>query len=326
MTNDILKELRSAQGFISGQALCDKLGVSRTAVWKRIRALANEGYVIEAVPNRGYRLVESPDVLSEEDLKDRIKTKRMGREVRCFDRIGSTNQYAKNAAEEGAPEGLLITADEQTRGRGRSGHTWSTPPGQAIAMTLLLRPPLPAEKISMTTLVMGLAVCRACRRLYNLDAMIKWPNDVVIGNHKICGILTEMSTDMESVSYIVIGIGINVNITGFPDELKDIATSICLELGRKVSRAELIAAVMEEFEQCYDTFLENEDLSDLMDEYNEYLVNKGREVRVLSPDSQYQGTAQGIDKAGCLLVMREDGSVEAVYAGEVSVRGLYGYV
>lgn len=326
MKNEILRALREADGYVSGQELCEHFGVSRTAVWKNIRSLQEDGYEIEAVPNRGYRIIGCPDTIAEEEVASRLKTKRMGKTIRYFSVIDSTNNYAKRIGEDGAPDGTLVIADEQTAGKGRSGRRWVTPSGQAIAFTLLLRPALPPSRISMVTLVMGLAVCRAIRRLYDLPVGIKWPNDVVIDGKKICGILTEMSAEIDGVHYIVIGVGINANLTSFPEEIRDVATSVALQLGHDVSRAEIIAEVMKQFEDFYEGFEQDGDLTKLIGEYNSDLLNRNNKVRVLDPKGEYEGTALGIDRLGQLLVRRQDGSVAEVYAGEVSVRGVYGYV
>lgn len=326
MKSEILAALRESQDYVSGQELCEKLQVSRTAIWKKIKELQGEGYEIEAVPNRGYRIVGCPDIIAAEEVESRLKSKWAGHPVKYFDEITSTNQYAKRIGEEGAPEGTLVVADEQTQGKGRSGRVWSTPHGTAIAMTLLIRPKLPPASISMVTLVMGLAVARACRELYHLPVGIKWPNDVVIHGKKLCGILTELSAEMMSVNYVVIGTGINVNVKEFPEEIQKTATSIALELGHETGRAELIASCMEYFEVYYEKFIQAGDLSPLMEEYNELLLNRDQKVRVLEPGREYTGTALGINQNGELLVVREDGSRTAVYAGEVSVRGVYGYV
>lgn len=326
MKSEILTALREGDGYVSGQELCERLQVSRTAVWKRIKQLQEEGYEIEAVPNRGYRIRSCPDTVSAQEIESRLDTRWIGRTVEYYEVITTTNQYAKKAGEEGAPEGLLVVAEEQTQGKGRFGRWWKTPSGTCIAMTLLLRPKLPPARISMVTLVMGLAVTAACRELYGLPAGIKWPNDVVLHGKKVCGILTEMSAEMMAVNYIVIGTGINVNLKEFPKELEDTATSIALELGHEVNRAQLIAACMKKFEEYYEAFVQDGDLSRLMETYNDWLLNKGQQVRVLEPGSEYTGIALGINHAGELFVQREDGSVETVYAGEVSVRGIYGYV
>ena len=326
MKNEILRALRETDSYVSGQELCRKLGVSRTAVWKNIRSLQEDGYEIEAVTNRGYRLAGVPDTIAEEEVASRLPPERMGRQIRYFSRIDSTNQYAKRIAEEGAPDGTLIIADEQTAGKGRSGRTWVTPPAEAIAFTLLLRPKLSPDRISMVTLVMGLAVTNAVNSLYDVSAGIKWPNDVVIKGRKLCGILTEMSAEVRQVNYIVIGVGINANLTSFPEEIREIATSLRLELGCDINRAELIARVMTEFERLYAEFEAQGDLSAVMQEYNELCLNAGSKVRVLDPNGEYTGTSRGINSMGELLVETEDGQIQEVYAGEVSVRGIYGYV
>ena len=326
MKTQILAALRSCDGYISGQELCSLLQVSRTAVWKHIRQLQEEGYEIEAVQNRGYRLTGVPDTIAAQEVESRLKTRWIARPVRYFAEITSTNQYAKQIAEEGAEEGILIVADDQTRGKGRSGRSWTSEPGVAIAMTLLLRPSLPPERISMVTLVMGMAVCGAIRDLYGLDAGIKWPNDIVWNGRKICGILTEMSAEISSVAYIVIGTGINVNNTRFPEELADKAVSLKMALGRDINRAELITVCMEKFEQYYEQFLQAGDLRAVRSTYEAMLVNRGRAVRVLEPGHEYNGTAEGIDDLGMLLVRTPEGELKQVYAGEVSVRGIYGYV
>ena len=326
MKNEILRALRETDSYVSGQELCRKLGVSRTAVWKNIRSLQEDGYEIEAVTNRGYRLAGVPDTIAEEEVASRLQTERMGRQIRYFSRIDSTNQYAKRIAEEGAPDGTLVIADEQTAGKGRSGRTWVTPPAEAIAFTLLLRPELSPDRISMVTLVMGLAVTNAVNSLYGVSAGIKWPNDVVIKGRKLCGILTEMSAEVRQVNYIVIGVGINANLTSFPEEIREIATSLRLELSRDINRAELIARVMAEFERLYAEFEAQGDLGAVMQEYNELCLNAGSKVRVLDPNGEYTGTSRGINSMGELLVETEDGKMQEVYAGEVSVRGIYGYV
>ena len=324
--SEILTALRESEDYVSGQELCEKLQVSRTAVWKKIKQLQEEGYEIEAVPNRGYRIVGCPDTIAAQEVESRLQTERMGHPVVYFEEVTSTNQVIKKMAEEGATEGTLVVTDAQNQGKGRAGRVWTMEPGTNIAMSLLIRPKLPPAQISMVTLVMGLAVASACRELYQAPVGIKWPNDVVINGKKICGTLTEMSTEMMAVNYVVIGTGINVNGTEFPEEIRDKATSLCLELGKKVSRAQLMAACMKYFEEYYDKFLQTGDLSLLQEQYNELLLNRNRGVRVLEPGNEYSGVALGINKDGELLVEKEDGSRAAVYAGEVSVRGVYGYV
>ena len=324
--DEILRILRESKGSVSGQELSGRIGISRTAVWKHIRSLEEEGYGIEAVNRKGYRLVHVPDSIASREVERFLTTQRMGREICFLSRVDSTNQYAKRIAEEGACDGTLVIADEQTAGKGRSGRHWVTPPKSAASFTLILRPQLPPEKISMVTLVMGLAVADAFSHLYGLNAGIKWPNDVVAGGKKICGILTEMSAEIGQVHYIVIGAGINANMAHFPEEIRERATSLSLELGHDVNRAELVAEVMNEFEHLYGLFEENGSLKELREEYNSVCVNLNQMVRVLDPKGEYTGFARGINDSGALLVETKDGTIREVSSGEVSVRGIYGYV
>ncbi|MEE8886783.1 MAG: biotin--[acetyl-CoA-carboxylase] ligase [Eubacteriales bacterium] len=235
----------------------------------------------------------------------------------------STNEWVKRIAAEGAPDLTVCLADEQTAGKGRLGRAWKSPAGTSVSMSVLLRPDVPPERLSMLTLVMGMAAADGIREVTGLDVKIKWPNDVVIHGKKLCGILTEAGPD---VSYIVIGIGINVNMSEFPDELKDKATSMFIETGRKYSRSETAAAVLDAFLRYYRIFSETCDMSHLRDPYQKMLVNINERVRVLDPVKPFDGTALGIDEHGDLLVKKDDGTVTSVYSGEVSVRGIYGYV
>lgn len=328
---EILKALREAGGWLSGQELCGRLQVSRTAVWKAVTRLREEGYQIESVQNRGYRLLESPDVLTEAEIGSRLTTKVMGRNCFCLKETDSTNIQAKKLAEEGAPHGTLVCAEQQNLGRGRRGRAWSSPPGEAVYMSLLLRPGIRPEHASMLTLVMGLAAAKACQEVMEEAGSgpvpqigLKWPNDLVIDGKKAAGILTEMSTELGCIHYVVIGVGINVNTERFPEELTQ-AVSLRQAGKRVYSRPGLIALCMEKFEGYYEQFEKTEDLSLLKEEYERLLVNRNRRVRVLEPENEYLGTALGISDSGELLVRREDGRVEEVYAGEVSVRGVYGY-
>ena len=336
MKTEILTLLRNREDYISGQELCNRFGVSRTAVWKVMNNLKEEGYVIEAVQNKGYKLVSSPDIMDEHEIKSRLRTRWAGSKLYYYQETGSTNTDAKGLAEQGDPHGTLVVADMQTGGKGRRGRSWQSSAGTTIAMSIVCRPDFMPDRASMLTLVMGLSVAQAIREVTGLDSSIKWPNDIVVNGKKVCGILTEMSAELDYIQYLVIGVGINVNNGAdlpapergqtFPEEIRDMATSLFLETGKRIPRAELIAAVMDRFEQNYETFLQKEDLSELSDTYNQCLVNRNQEVRVLDPKGSYDGFARGIDDQGNLLVEKADGTIEKVYSGEVSVRGLYGYV
>lgn len=327
MKAEILKLLKDSPEYLSGQELCDRFGVSRTAVWKAVNQLKKEGFQIEAVQNKGYKLVDSPvDILGKSELESRIRTKWCGRRVQYYEQTGSTNIQAKRLAEEGAAGGTLVVADMQTDGRGRRGRGWISPAGTNVYYTLLLRPQFQPDKASMLTLVMALAVARAVEDVTGVSTHIKWPNDVVMNGRKMVGILTEMSAESDYIHHIVIGVGINVGEQQFPEELADRVTSVDREAGRKIPRAELIQKCMEYFETYYESFAECGSMSGLMGEYHDYLINRGRSVRVLDPRGEYGGMAEGINENGELLVRLEDGSIRAVYAGEVSVRGVNGYV
>ena len=326
MKSEILALLRERGDYVSGQELCGHFGVSRTAVWKAIGQLKREGYQIEAVQNRGYLLTEDEELFGQNELESRMNTRWAGHPVTCYDVIASTNLQAKMDAENGAGQGALVVADMQTAGRGRRGRGWSSPPGTNVYFSLILKPEIPPDKASMLTPVMGMAVAEGIQRTCDAKAMIKWPNDIVIDGKKVCGILAEMSVESEYIHYVVIGVGINVGLQEFPAEVA--RTAICLQeaCGKKVSRAELVTNVMRAFEEYYDIFLERENLSGLAERYDRMLVNCGQEVRVLDPKAEFQGIARGINESGELLVERKDGTVTSVYAGEVSVRGIYGYV
>lgn len=326
MKNKILWALNHSDGYVSGQELCGELQVSRTAIWKVINQLKEEGYVIESVPRKGYRILERPDLITAEEVGSRLDTKWAGQTLYFFESTGSTNTDASRFAEEGAPEGTLVIAEEQGKGKGRRGRSWVTPAGSAVAMSLVIRPQIAPEHISMVTLVMGLAVAYACQDVCSVKTQIKWPNDVVVDGKKICGILTEMASEIGYIKYLVIGTGINTTVEYFPEELRQTATSLHRIMGKHPDRAGLIAACMKRFEEFYEKFLQTEDLSLLREDYNALLAGIGNGVRVLEPNNEYNGISEGINDRGELLVRREDGSLEAVYAGEVSVRGIYGYV
>ncbi len=326
MKTEVLKLLKEYDGYLSGQEICQRLGVSRTAVWKVIKQLQSEGYQIEAVRNRGYHLTASTDVLTEAEIRSCIKGELMGCRVVCYEETDSTNTRARALAEEGAPEGTMTVAERQNAGKGRRGRSWSSPPGSGIFMSLVLRPDIPPSQASMVTLAAAVAVARGIRQATGVQAMIKWPNDLVLSGKKICGILTEMTTELESIQYAVVGIGINVNTEEFPQELSGTATSLFLETGSRWKRGPLVGEVAMAFEDCYRLFLASKDLSLLKEEYEQHLSNLNRQVTVLDPAGSYGGICRGITNDGQLLVEQEDGKVRQVLSGEVSVRGIYGYV
>ena len=326
MKGEILKLLKETDGYVSGQELCRRFGVSRTAVWKVINQLKEEGYEIEAVRNRGYALKGAGDVLSEAELLSCLKTEWAGGRTVYFDATDSTNIQARRLAEAHAPHGTLVVSDRQDGGKGRRGRSWASPSGVGIWMSLILRPEIAPSSASMLTLAAALAVREGIQEETGLSPLIKWPNDLVLNGKKICGILTEMSTELMEIQYVITGIGINVNQREFPPEIRDTATSLSLEAGRSFRRSSLIAAILKAFEKDYTAFLKTGDLSLLLEEYNACLVNRGKEVCILDPSGEYRAVAEGIDENGSLLVTLPDGTRREIISGEVSVRGIYGYV
>ena len=335
----VLQKLRETDSYLSGQQLCEALGISRTAVWKIVGRLKQEGYPIEAVTNKGYRLlsVEGRDLFNQEELERTMDTVWAGKPLIYKEETGSTNTDLFRLSDEGAAQGTIEVTSRQTAGKGRRGRTWISPPDVNVYMSILLTPAIRPDTAPMLTLVMALAVYEACEELYResdqeLRFGIKWPNDIVVSAgggpyRKICGILTEMRLEEMEIRDIVIGIGLNVNQTEFPEEIRETAGSLSLALGHPVNRAELTAAVWRHFEEVYKTYLETQSLEPLRERYECGLVNRGRKVRVLDPAEPFEGTAMGITSSGELIVCTEDGSADRfVGTGEVSVRGVMGYV
>lgn len=329
MKAEIITLLRQRGTYVSGQEICGQFHVSRTAVWKAIEQLKKEGYHIEAVQNKGYLLVEEDreDIFNQVELESRLNTQWIGSQLHFHETLDSTNVRAKTLAEQGAPHGTLVVANEQTAGRGRRGRAWESPGGTNIYYTLLLRPEIPPGKASMLTLVMAMAIVRGVEECCGTGAGIKWPNDIVVDGRKACGILTEMSLSVEqnTIDYVVIGVGVNAKLQQFPGELRGHAISLEEKYGH-IHRCVLTAAIMKYFESYYSLFLETESLEKLQEQYNAMLLNCDRQVRVLDPKGEFEGIARGISPTGELIVELPEGGEKYIYAGEVSVRGVYGYV
>lgn len=276
-------------------------------------------------------------------IESLLRTQWAGRNLFCYEETDSTNILAKAGGEAGDPHGTLYVAEKQNAGRGRRGRVWESPAKSSIYMTILLRPETAPVKAPMLTLVMAAAVADGIKKTVGNAAaessdaenvsrtgepgiQIKWPNDIVLNRRKLCGILTEMSAETDHINYVMIGVGVNVNQDAFPEELKEKATSLKIETGEEWNRPEIIASIMESFEHYYKIFLETEDLSGIQDEYNQMLANRDRDVRILEPGGDYDAHAEGINEVGELIVTTPDGQKKHIFAGEVSVRGIYGYV
>ena len=325
----VLSLLRQQEGFVSGEEISRRLGLSRTAIWKAVDALRRDGYTVEARTGLGYRLLAAPDAVTEPEIRHFLgETDRVGRTLVCLEEVDSTNLYAKQLAAEGAADGAVVVADRQTAGRGRLGRSFQSPGGRGIYLTALLRPDLPPERLSPVTAMAGVAVCRAVERHCNVSPGLKWPNDPVLGGKKLCGILTELSLEGETgrVQDLVLGIGINVSQRpeDFTPEIREIATSLTQALGRPVSRPALAAEVIREVDRLYAALTAGE-LGPYLAEYRRRCVNLGRTVRLLGPGGGETAEALDIDGDFGLVVRTADGTVRTVRSGEVSVRGLYGY-
>lgn len=328
---DVLAFLRDhPETFLSGEELSRRLGLSRAAIWKAVDALRHDGYTIEARTGLGYRLLGTPDALTEAEIRSCLgKTGGVGNTLYCLDQVDSTNTYAKQLAMAGAPDGTVVVADCQTAGRGRMDRRFESPAGQGIYLTALLRPDLPPERLMPVTALAGVAVCQAVEEVCGVGLQLKWPNDPILNGRKLSGILTELSLEAETgrMQYLVVGIGLNVGqaVEDFPPELREVATSLRRELGTAVSRPALAAAEIRALDRLYEA-LRGGDLRPYLEAYRRNCVNLGRTVRLQGPAGEETATAVGIDEDFGLIVEDSTGKRRTVRSGEVSVRGLYGYV
>ncbi len=325
MKNLILHKLKEIQTYVSGEELSNSLGVSRTAVWKHINELRKEGYIIESSSKKGYMLVGSPDILDKRELVI-PEGQQIGRELFHFDEIDSTNNYAKKMANEGCPHGTVIVAERQKLGRGRVGRQWQSDNNSGLWFSIVVRPDLEPERVQIITLAASIAVVEGARSELGINCGIKWPNDIILDSSKLGGILTELSAEPGHVNYVVVGIGINVNqtLSDFDTDLQNKATSIYIKTGKKCSRVKLLSSILSSFEEIYGAFLKGR-AEEIINRWNRYSVTIGKEVKIVSKDIEYIGTAQSIASDGKLVVKCKDGKTINVSAGEVQVRGLLGY-
>ena len=307
-------------GVVSGEELSSALGVSRTAVWKHIKTLKAIGYRFTAIPAQGYRLVSSPDILVPAEISSGLVTRRIGRRFICFRETESTNMVAFRMAEEGAEEGTVVVAEAQHLGKGRLGRRWESPPGVNLYCSLILRPPILPTQAAQLTFLSAVAVTRAITEMTLLQPVIKWPNDVLVGGGKVAGLLNEMSAETEKVNFIVLGIGININMRRdqFPNDLRHPATSLALETGREVSRLKFTRALLTALDDSYDAYLTS-GYDTIREEWLSRFSMNGREVRVTFQNNSQAGMVMGIDDDGALLLRLHDGRVERVLAGDVTI-------
>ena len=320
MRSDVLELLRAAGGYVSGEKMAEQLGVTRAAVWKKIAALRDAGYDISSAPRSGYILRSAPDRLIEPEIVKGLQTKLVGREIICYDAVDSTNIVLKELARQGAENGTVVVADTQGTGRGRMERAFFSPPGKGIWVSILLRPDFLPQEAPKCTLMAAVAVAQAMEK-FGLRAAIKWPNDILHDGRKLVGILTEMSAEMDRVNYIVIGIGINVNIAeeDFPEELRPIATSLMQMKGEPLSRVAFLQELLRELDVLYAD-VQRAGFAPVLAAWKKYAVTLGQQVRVLGPGGEtFEGTAADIDTEGALLIDTEEGQ-RRVLAGDVSIR------
>ncbi len=324
MTTDakILAALRANPDGVSGAQLADQLAISRAAVWSRIEELRQAGYDIEAGPHFGYRLVSAPDALHADDLLARLGGARIiGRDIQVFEETTSTNDVVEKLARDGVREGVVVFAESQTKGRGRLGRAWMSPTHKGLWFSILLRPELRPQAATQLTIASATALRRAVKSVTGVTAEIKWPNDLLINGKKVAGILTEMSAEPDRVRHIIVGIGVDVNqeANEFPAELRKIATSLRIESGEMVSRAELATAILQELEKDYARVCGGK-FAALADEWEAGCGTIGKHVSVQMGVQQVKGRAEALDDDGALLVRTEHGHLERVIGGDVTLK------
>ena len=309
---------RADDGLVSGGRIGAELGISRTAVWKHICSLRDAGYRIESVPARGYRLTGAPDSLLPEAIHAGLDCLIVGAHIRCLDETDSTNLQACRLGDAGEEQGLVVIADSQTAGKGRMGRSWESPPGVNLYASVLLRPPILPFDAPRLTFLSAVAVCRAIQSTTRLEPTVKWPNDVLLDGAKVAGLLNEMSAETDRVNYVVLGIGVNLNMTAdqFPGDLRYPATSLAIAAGRPVSRLAFTRALLREIDRLYRTFLDAGS-APILAEWTELCAMTGKAIEVDCGSSTVTGTMAGLAEDGALLVRTATGKMESVYAGDV---------
>jgi BirA family transcriptional regulator, biotin operon repressor / biotin---[acetyl-CoA-carboxylase] ligase len=316
----ILTALRAAgDNGVAGTELSQKVGISRAAVWARIEEMRSLGYEIEASPHLGYRLVSVPDVLHADDLLSSLgKARVIGRDIRVFEETTSTNDVIEKLARDGVKEGAVVFAESQTKGRGRLGRRWMSPPRRGLWFSVLLRPQLPPASVTQLTIAAATAMFRSIRAQTGLSPGIKWPNDILMGGRKVAGILTELSAELDKVKYVILGVGVDVNLTAteFPPELRKLATSLKIETGHKVNRAELAVRILQELDHDYARVCSGQ-FEAVANEWEEHCSTIGHNVVIHVGDRKIQGCAESLDADGALLLRTQHGRLERIIGGDV---------
>jgi BirA family biotin operon repressor/biotin-[acetyl-CoA-carboxylase] ligase len=318
--SDILTALRAAaERSVPGPELAQRVGISRTTLSHHVEGLTALGYEIEAKPHQGYRLVRSPDLLHPDDLLSRLaKTRIIGRDIRVFAQTTSTNDVVEKLARDGVKEGVVVFAEAQAKGRGRLGRKWVSPNRKGLWFSVLLRPQLRPELVTRLTIASATALSRAIRSQTELRPEVKWPNDILLNGKKAAGILTELSAELDTIKYVILGVGVDVNLTAsdFPVELRKIATSLRLEQGHLVDRSALAAAILLELDADYARATSGA-FESLADEWESQCTTLGRDVTIHVGDRTVRGRAESLDASGALLVRTSHGHLERISGGDV---------
>lgn len=306
--------------YVSGEEISRKLEISRAAVWKQINKLREKGYEFDAVPRVGYRLKQKPERIELVLLLSQLRTTQMGRQIKLLESTPSTQLVAQELAEQGAVEGTIVIAEEQTSGRGRMGRVWHSPAGKGIWMSMILKPQTSLQFTPQLTLVIAVALCRALQRMTGLAIGIKWPNDLLIGTRKISGILLESSAEDERVRYAIAGIGISANLdeSDYPEELRPIATSLKIEAGAKVDRETIIAEFLYELETLYQMYHE-QGFGPIKTLWEALSVSLHRPITIRTPMGTIQGVAECLDDSGALWITDEKGERRKIFSGDVEI-------
>lgn len=318
----IFKMLLEEKEYISGEEISERLGVSRTAIWKHINSLKEDGYEIEAVPRKGYILKYRPDKLIGTEIVTELNLKKWDKNnVYTYDQVDSTNTIAKKLANEGKEEGTFVIAEEQLKGKGRMGREWVSPHGKGIWVSFILRPEILPVHASEITFVIAVGIMEGIKKYTGHDVKIKWPNDILINGKKIVGILTEISAEMERINYIVAGVGINANqnVDDFPEEIKIKATSLKIATGKNINRNELLRKIIEEMENIYFLY-KKKGFERILEIWEQNNITLGRRVKAITFDGEIVGYAEKIDKEGYLIIRDDSGKENKILAGDVSLR------
>lgn len=309
--------------YVSGEMISKELNITRSAIWKYMKALKEDGYKIDSVTNKGYLLLSSPDVITYGEICNSLTTKYIGRNYNYFSTIDSTSTKAKDLASKNYPEGTTIISELQTCGRGRMGRTWVSPSGKGLFFSIILRPNVDPYSVGILTFVAAAAIHKSLKS-FNIDTTIKWPNDIYLDNKKVCGILTELNCELSSVNYVVLGIGLNVNTTleDYPSDIQTVATSLKIHCGQNISRQLLLASILNNFEDLYEKY-KNNDITEALSICRNYSNVIGKEIYLINKNSHEKVLAKNINDDGSLLVIDANNKERTIYSGEISVRPVH---